>query len=114
MTHQVTAIAACRSFKLCTFGMQQGSGQYFSDRMGLLYAGQFLIQSAIKPGQTIVIQSHQSQDGGMKVPHVSTIDGCFSSQIIRFAVAGAPPHSTARKPTGKSFGVMITPALIAL
>ena len=50
----------------------------------------------------------------MEIPDVSTVDGSFSSQIIRFPVAGAPSHSTARQPTGKSLRVVISPALIAL
>lgn len=103
-TRRVTAIAACRSFKRCMFGLGESSGQNFSDRMGFLHAGQFLIQSTIKPRQAIVVQSHQSQDGGMEIPDVSTVDGSFSSQIIRFPVAGAPltppPASQQVKPLG--------------
>ena len=91
-----------------TFCDTQALGEKGLNGFHLLDAHQFLIESPIKIGELIGVETHEVQDGGMDVFDVVSIVNCRTSEFIRGSNFSATFHPATGHPHGESVAVVIS------
>src|SRR5437016_5673161 len=78
-----------------------------------VHIGQAVIATVMAVGQLLVIQTHEIQDGGMKVVDMDFVLNGVPAVLVGSAVNHSTLHAPARQPHGEAEG-MVFPAIISL
>ena len=78
------------------------------------YPRETLIKTSVMVGEMLMVESHESQDGGVQISYMVAVYRSLMPELIGFTITRSRLYSSTSQPVGKSLRVMIAPPILAL
>ena len=75
------------------------------------YPRETLIKTSVMVGKMFMVESHESQDGGVQVSYMVAVYRGLMPELIGFTITRSRLHSSTGQPVGKTVRVMIAPVI---